>query len=334
MKPFNLEIKNPEPIVKDLRNHFSNNIHTQQVYLRLSEQQEYEKSSSHTEQRNAFGMSEELLPQILHAFGIRSMILNQPHDLQPLISLSTTILDQKIYDKRKLLKLNPLVQELQELFKKSQTIAFDEWSGFNSASVLWPGLLEEIIAPLDKKDLEFIFYMGDPTDKFSFQVEDALEIISRFSRRGEVTLAIDESEALSLWRILNGVGKNIFLGTQTIGDLKKKYFSLFCALDISRLLIYSTNSAILFSADEQFVLSRKPVDSKIELGNNARENFICGYSAGLLIFGKVPHSIAMGLIIFGASGLNNNMPDLVAVKEYIDEWIEDFEKPDAIFLYQ
>jgi len=334
MKPLNLEIKNPEPIVKELKNLFSGITDTEYVYLRLPEQEDYKNPLNLTAHKNAMGIREELIPEILQTFGIRSLTLTAPHDLKLLINLSREIFENEHYDRKDLFKNEALLNALRQLFEKSRTIAFDDWAGFNAASEFWPGLLKDIIEPLNKKDLEFIFYLGDPSNKFSFQVEEALEIMARFSGRGKVTLALDENEALSLWRVLNGVGADIMLEPQTVADLKKKYFSIFCAVDISRLLIYSTNSAILFSADEQFVLSRKTVATNVELGNNARQNFICGYSAGLLIFNKIPHSIALGLIIFGAGGVYDSMPDTAAVQSYVDDWVGDFDKPDAIFLYQ
>lgn len=334
MKTLNLEIKNPEPIVKELKALLSDLSHTQNVYLKLPDQQDYENPLNLTSRKNAMGMEEYLLPEILHAFGIRSITLTEPHDLKELISLTAVIFESKDYKRKELFKNEPLVNALQQLFGKSRTIAFDDWAGFNAASELWQLLLNDIIEPLAKKDLEFIFYLGDTAEKLSFQVDEALEIMSEFSKRGSVTLALDESEALNLWRILNGVKPDIVLESQTIADLKKKYFSIFSIVNISRLLIYSTNSAMLFSADEQFVLSRKTVDTKVELGNNARQNFISGYSAGLLIANGISQSIALGLIIFGASGVYNSTPDIAAVQSYINDWVADFDKPDAIFLYQ
>jgi len=334
MKTLSLEIKNPEPILKELQNLFSETKKTDHVYLRIPDQEDYENPLNLTEHKNAMGISEYLLPEILHAFGIRSITLIEPHDLSILINLSTAIFQRDNFNKKDYLKSPGLVEELKTLFGKSRTIAFDDWASFSGASELWPSLLNDIIKPINKKDLEFIFYLGDPGKKLSFQVDEALDIMSEFSKSGDVTLVLDEDEALSLWRLLNGVNPNVFLESQTIVDLKRKYFSIFNTIGITRLLIYSTNSAMLFSSDQQFILSRKIVDSRVELGNNARQNFISGYSAGLLKETGIPHSIALGLIIFGASGLYTRLPDLASVQSYINDWVADLEKPDSIFLYQ
>jgi hypothetical protein len=194
--------------------------------------------------------------------------------------------------------------------------------------------MSTILQPLGKNDFQFVFYLGDAARTPSFEVDRALDIISGFANLGKVTLALDQAEALNLWRLLNGVAPEVDLPAQTVVELKKKYFSVFSIISVASLLVYSTDSALLFSNGEQFVLSRKNVETKVEKGSNARENFILGYATGLHAEMGMAESIALGLVVFGACGLYNTSPDQQGVQRYISEWIADLEKPESMNLYQ
>jgi hypothetical protein len=195
-----------------------------------------------------------------------------------------------------------VINELRSLFQHCQTIAFNDWSSLAGGSDLWDGLLADVIKPLGKTDFEFIFYLGDPLKKLSFQVDEALDIISDFSRYGRVTFAMDEGEAIKLWMVLNGVHSDTLVTDQRFPDLKRKYVSIFRRMNIARLLIYSANDAILFTKQAQFVLNRRKVAPAVEMATDARQNFIEGFSIGLLLQLDAVHCIALGLIVFGSYG--------------------------------
>lgn len=334
MNKLNLEIKNPEPILKTFKALFEDIKQSEDVYLRVPGQQDYDNPLNLEQHTNVLGMRQMLLPEVLHIFGIRSMTLNSHYDLMALHDLSTLLFTEQKIAISEYLKNNALVEELKRLFSKCRTIAFDDWGSFGGSSEIWKDLLKFVILPLEIKKIEFIFYLGNPLDRPSFQIGEVLDIISEFANVGGVTLALDESEALSLWRFLNGVDPAASLGTSTIVDLKKKYYSIFLAIAFARLLIYSTDSAILLSSKEQFVLSRKSVDARVEVGDNARQNFISGYSAGLHIDASTAESIALGLIIFGASANYDKIADIETVHQYIDNWVADLERPESMNLYQ
>ncbi|MGA9652170.1 hypothetical protein [Pedobacter sp.] len=334
MKRLNLEIKNPEPILRSLNGLFSEDGNPEQQLLRLPAQQDYENPLRMEVLKNAIGMKQVLLPEILHAFGIRAITLDKSHDLKKLQEIAGSLDLTQREGARDYFKDPELVTELKALFRKSSTIAFDDWGSFPGGVSVWRDLFKEVIQPLHRFGVEFIFYLGNPAQKPSYQVGEILEIISEFTKVGEVTLALDEMEALNLWRWLNGVDASVDLGPSTIVNLKKKYHSIFLTTDFSRLLVYSANDAMLFSSNDQFVLSRKLVEAKVEIGDNARLNFISGYSAGLHLGVGIAQSIALGLIIFGASGVYNTFPDRKAIEDYISAWIADLEKPETINLYQ
>lgn len=334
MNRFNLEIKNPGPILKRFQELFTVEYRTAGQYLHLPAQHDYENPLNLERSKNILGMQQTILPEILHAFGIRSMSLDRQYDLSLLAQLSDKLFANSALKVADYLKSPELIAVLSELFAKARIIAFDDWTNISGASSIWQQLLNVILQPLGKTDFQFVFYLGDAAKMPSFEVDHALDIISAFADMGKVTLALDEGEALNLWRLLNGVGPQVPLGIQTVVELKKKYFSVYNIISVASLLVYSTDSALLFSSGEQFVLLRKNVEPKLEQGSNARENFILGYSTGLHGDMGMAESIALGLVVFGACGVYHTSPDQQGIQQYITEWIADLEKPESMNLYQ
>lgn len=333
METLNMEIKNTAPVLTNLLQIVESGLLSENIYLTLTD--EGSEQSLSGLRINKLGVTEAPLPEILKLLGIRSITLNASHDFTELSKLTVTLpsaeVEQYLWT---FFRDETVIAELRSLFSNCRTIAFDDWAAITGASNLWNGLLAEVIRPLGKKDLEFIFYLGDPGNKLSFQVDEAIDLISEFSHHGQVTFALDASEAMKLWMVLNGVNPDTPLEGQTPSDLNKKYFSIYRTMDVSRLLIYSADNAILFSSDQQFVLSRKKVEHHIEISANARQDFIAGFSIGLLKHLDIAHCIALGLIVFGCYGEFNSKPGQQDLSLYIQNWIKDLEKPDSIHLYE
>ncbi|MDB4920267.1 MAG: hypothetical protein JWQ54_2250 [Mucilaginibacter sp.] len=335
MVTYNMEIKNTGPILTDLLSAVQGFNAEEQVYVSSGICGEQLAPSASASSLSAFGIRESPLPGILNILGIRSLTLNSFHNLETLFRLNVTASAAAMEKStREFFKDDEVIKDLQSIFSNCSTIAFDDWATISGASVLWDGLLTDVIRPLGKIDLEFIFYLGDPAKKLSFEVDEALDIISAFSLHGKVTFALDENEAIRLWMILNGVQPGTEIAEQSAADLKKKYFSIFRTMNITRLLIYSANDAILYADDQQFVLSRKKVDSSIEIASDARQNFIAGYSIGVLLQLDIGHCIALGLIVFGSHGELKSSPERKDLYAYIRNWIQDLEKSAEIQLYQ
>jgi hypothetical protein len=335
MEAFNLEILNPGPILMDLKSQLQAFTVLPNLYLSSSQPNNQPDSSTANQEVNALGIHTAVLPEILQLMGIRSLTLNSIPDLAPLVSLSGDIPSAgSVRDQWRFLTSNAVTQVLQTFFRNCRTIAFNDWSSLAGASDLWNSLLTDVIKPIEKKDLEFIFYLGDPLTKLSFQVDEALDIISDFSLYGQVTFALDEEEAINLWRVLNGVQRDTPVSDRSFLDLKRKYISIFRTMNIARLLIYSTTDALLFTKQEQFILARKKVAPSIEIAADARQHFIEGFSLGLLLQLDMAHCLALGLIVFGSHGELRVHPDQNDLIAYINQWADELQKPETMYLYQ
>jgi hypothetical protein len=125
------------------------------------------------------------------------------------------------------LKNNAIISALGTLFSNCSIIQLMDWATTDGASDFWDELYEDVIKPLNKRDFEFIFHLGDVTKKHAFEVEEILDIMGDYSSFGRVTLVLNENEADILWNKLNGPSQ------ETI----EKYRFLFNTMNIDMLLI-------------------------------------------------------------------------------------------------
>lgn len=329
MQVFNIEVKESMPILTDLIETIRQGNDPQNVYL-----------SSHIppgdiqsgKLKDALGISQGALPKPLEDLGIRSITLNNAFNSQALEGYNFHVAAGETYKNHwSEIKSTQLITDLQELFLHSRTVAFDDWANVAQASELWDGLLVDVMRPLGKLDLDFIFYLGDPALKRSFQIDEILDILSDFSKHGRVTVAMDETEAVKLWKMLNAEQ----FSQEQVTDLKRKGVSIYRTMGVDRLMVYGADHVILYANDAQFSMIRQVMDTNVEYRPDARNIFITGFSIGLLLRLSMPHCIALGLIVFGAQGEGASIPDQAALLGYIDQWIAELNKPDTgIYLYQ
>jgi pimeloyl-ACP methyl ester carboxylesterase len=110
-------------------------------------------------------------------------------------------------------------------------IQFTNWATTDGASRFWDRLYTDVIKPLHKRDVEFIFHLGNVTKKHAFEVEEILDIMGDYSSFGKVTLVLSDNEADSLYNKLNGPP------LKTI----EKYRFLYNTMKIDVLLITNFN---------------------------------------------------------------------------------------------
>jgi len=330
MEMLKMEVMNAGPILENLLKKIQQLGEPDCVYLT-----QMADTSPLSFAKNALGISEASLPQIFQVLGIRSVIVSSDYDVSALASLKVEL--PAGVDNAYLwpyIRKDEIISELKNLFSRCRIIAFDNWASMAGASNIWDGLLTDVIRPLERTNFEFVFYLGDPGEKLSFEVGEALDIVTEFSHYGDVTFALDDNEALTLWKMLNGVRKDTQLGEQTYVDLQKKYFSIFKTISIGRIIVYSADNAMVFSEEKQFVIVRKVVDKHIEYAPDARLHFVKGFSAGLALHMDIAHSLVMGLLAFGCAGEKGAMPVRQDMIDYINGWIDDLQRTASIHLYE
>jgi hypothetical protein len=273
-------------------------------------------------------INEPISCEFFERFGIRRLILNA-------LPCRLTISDycHIEHDKKNItpshwnnIKKSVIIEEFKALFKSCAIIEFADWTSVYNASELWDGLLSDVIRPLNKKDFQFIFYLGDPTKKLVFETDEILDIISEYSSYGKVTLVLNENEADKLWGILHGWHP----GATHFGFKSKraieKYSSIFNTMSIDALVIFSSHSTVLFSKELRIEFADRSLNNASKY---ARDYFDAGYQLGLLLQLEVPHCIALGLTISGTYLKKAPILDQKTLFNYIKEWIAELKTQDS-----
>lgn len=335
METLNLQIVNPGPILTDLKMQLQERAVSQHTYLRHPTASGSPDFSVWDFGINPLGIRESALPEVLQLMGIRSLTLNVKQDLSPLYRLSGGIpRTGNEEDKWRYLTSGKVTNVLQPFLRNCRAIAFHDWASLSGASGLWSSLLHGAVRPVGTQRPEFIFYLGDPLTRRSFQVEEAIGIIADFSEFGQVTVALDEDEAIKLWMVLNGVHEYGSVVNQNFPDLKRKFVSIFRTINIDRLLVYSATQAMLFTRHTQLLLARKKVASTFEIAPEAREHFIEGFCLGLARQMDIVRCLALGLIVFGSRSEMGSGAARQGFFDYIDRWTDDLQKQEIMYLYQ
>ncbi|MBS1664547.1 MAG: hypothetical protein JST68_26105 [Bacteroidetes bacterium] len=243
----------------------------------------------------------ENLPWFLQKWGIRSMTTNDIDTISPLLNTASEL------------------GHLKPIFQQCSTIAFADWAQYITASDCWDVLLRDVIRPLKRKDMDFIFYLGNVSSSPVFKVDEALDIMSDYSIYGRTTLILDQQELKTLWQQLNGFPDSKSDDSWPF-DYEKKFRFIFNTMKVHMLMVYSTNGVSLFSKDQQFNLTRQILPENIETSSHARTDFINGYTMGLTRKLDIPLCIALGIVYYAASGLYNTKPDRQALLDYIKIW--------------
>lgn len=274
-------------------------------------------------------INESISPQFFETLGIRSMALRASHGRLAFPSASQIEFDRKTplqYRWRKI-KNELNIEDFKMLLRNSQIISFEDWANLSGAADLWDGILFDVIRSLDKKDFDFIFYLGDITKRRANEVDEILDIISDYSFYGRVTLMLDENEATKLWAILYDLDPDIsFSDIKSIG-LRQKYLSTFDSLGIDQLLIYAGNQMLLLSGQKQFELVGREIP-KGRTPHAMRSNFNAGYSLGLLLGLDISLCVALAKSITETFAENGTRPDRKALLAYIKNWNDELKNEE------
>ena len=274
----------------------------------------------------SLGIGESIPGEFFEKFGIRSLTLNT---FQERLKLSNDIfgsarLNDSAEYKWHDFRTEAVIEDLKVLFRNCRIIPFANWSSVYRASDLWYGLLSDVIKPINKRDFDFIFYLGDPTKRLIFEVDEILDIISEFSLYGRVTFVLDEGEAVKLWSLLNGKDPETSTSGLDTMALKNKYLSIFNTMNVEHLIIYSDHKAMLFSKQHHFEIARRKSDT-VSVTNDLRDSFCAGYGLGLQMRLEISHCIGLGAAVSGAFGELGVMPDKEATLLYLQKWISDLQ---------
>ncbi|HEY2349336.1 MAG TPA: hypothetical protein VGH64_09980 [Puia sp.] len=249
------------------------------------------------------GKNETLPPEFFKGFGIHRLILDAPHG-----------------------RLSVSEEDLKTIFENSRVVEFENWSDVKDASQIWDNLRRDIIHPLRKRDVDFVFYLGDANNKLKFKVDEFLDIVCDFSGCGRVTMIMDERNVDDLLEMFyeRETGADISI----LPGLPEKSRTVFDLVNIEHLIAGSFSEAVFFYKQQQFeIKGPKGVDTSMI----KRSRFSAGYMLGLLLQVDISHSIALGLAVAGLYTEIGNKPDTKNLIDFIEKWIGELESLTQIY---
>jgi len=191
--------------------------------------------------------------------------------------------------------------------------AFVDWANLPEASDIWGGMLNDVIRNSARTDRRFLFDLCDPSRKTELQVKKILELISKFSDFGEVTLGLNENEMLRVYRQLYG---------SEASDVHAAAGRLFGNMTITNLLIHPVDRCIIIRKQGVTELSGLVIKEPRVLtggGDNLNGGFCLGWINGL----PVESCVLLGMVASGAYIKNGYAPGINDLKAYLKSWIRD-----------
>ncbi len=169
------------------------------------------------------------------------------------------------------------IHELVRAAQHTQLIGLVDWCNLPHASDIWRGFLKDVVKPAAVEHIKFFFDLADPSRKAPDEVKAALDIINQFSDFGEVSLGLNENEALKL---------AMFLGlTVEESDDQLKLLRvgrlLFDFMNIHQLIIHPIDGCMLINHTEELYLDGRVI-SQPKVSTGGGDNFNAGFCYGLL----------------------------------------------------
>ena len=144
------------------------------------------------------------------------------------------------------IKTDSLIRQFVAIFSSWPVIEFPDWAGESNASDFWDGLYTDVVKPLKKRDLQFVFRLGDVSKRLSFEIDEALDIMGDYATYGKVLLKLDCREADNLWGKLNGYNA-VSLCDFGSPQARERYLFLFNTMSIDLLLVVDGSRTLQFS---------------------------------------------------------------------------------------
>jgi hypothetical protein len=206
------------------------------------------------------------------------------------------------------------VDNFREIYLNSHLVAIVDWVNLPHASDIWQGLLEDIVMPSGSIGKKFLFDLCDPSRKSNQEIREALQIISRYSEFGEVTLGLNENETNIVFDALENPNKNE-------SSTEEKAKAIFDNMTIACLLIHPVNRSFAVTQNGLVRVEGKLVEEpKILTGGG--DNFNAGYALGCLLELEMEERLFLGMSCSGAYIQNGKSPGLSELAEYLETWIE------------
>lgn len=204
------------------------------------------------------------------------------------------------------------IEKLIELYSKSDLIGIVNWSELENSSLIWEGILKDIIpfCKPDKKQVMF-FDISDCSKKLKGDIKKALNIIKEFASYYKVILGMNENEARLVYNCISESKVNINL--DEMGDI------IYDNLSIVEIVIHPISYSMAWNKNGRHRINNLFID-KPEFSTGGGDNFNAGFCTAQLLGLDLESSMIIGNALSGfyiKNGFSAKTPELI---QFLYEW--------------
>jgi hypothetical protein len=161
------------------------------------------------------------------------------------------------------------------LYTASDLLAIVNWSEIDASSDIWKGILADVFpqAPAKTDRLAF-FDLSDCSKRSNDSIEEALELLKKFSAYARVVLSLNKNETRIIHNILQGQGSS--------DDFALMGNSIFEKLGIGLVLLHSPKETMAISGEGTVHCDTFFIEHP-KLSTGAGDHFNSGFAASLLL---------------------------------------------------
>jgi hypothetical protein len=213
--------------------------------------------------------------------------------------------------------------QLTELMNPCAMIALVDWCNLPLATDVWQGMLKDVVPKLDSaQERQFFFDLADPSKKSEAEILQVLKVISGYSAYGEVTLGLNENEALRLAQVLYQQEGKAASQDTSLEDICTYIYS---KMQISSLLVHPLDRSVIVSREGvRSILGRLVNKPLISTGGG--DNLNAGFCFARMAGCSLEAAAALGMATSGAYVQHGQSPDRQALKDYLAQWKTEIVK--------
>ena len=194
-----------------------------------------------------------------------------------------------------------------ELFNQSDLITILNWSELDNSSMIWKGLLNDILptSTPEKKPIGF-FDLSDCSKRSNESIREAMNLLHEFSFYWDVVLSLNLNEATLIHAALTGKKEK---------DVEEMCEAIYSSLNIHTVIIHSPKQSVardtVLHRQKSFFI-KNPV-----LSSGAGDNFNAGYCIGKLMGLGTDASLIIGHATSTLYMQSGYSPTVAAVADFL-----------------
>ena len=167
--------------------------------------------------------------------------------------------------------------EFLDLISHADLISVVNWTMIPKMTAVLVELVDKVLPNLPPRDTRsFFFDLADPAKRSSSDINEVLQVISRFQAHAEVTLGLNYNEGLQVCDVLG-----LESGSKSEADLKSMATEIRRKLGISTIVLHPVESAACATKDGVF-WSQGPFCENPKITTGAGDHFNAGFCSARL----------------------------------------------------